>query len=215
MQTINRIGVVGLLGLVASASIADSPSKPAMTSLHPTDAKGLICFWDFQEDAGQVRHAKGAHDYPLVERNGPIRRVEGGVWGRYCAKLDQGQWLCVRRQDCLALDLHGRGAQYTILAWVQCQADLPWQYIAGVWNETDAKRQYALFVNGLKKTDSRTFTRTPARMQAHAYTSAEGGATSGRPVRPPRSRPVGPARGFPECKSRPSAGFRAARRRAG
>ncbi|MFO8015111.1 MAG: LamG-like jellyroll fold domain-containing protein [Phycisphaerae bacterium] len=50
-----------------------------------------------------------------------------------------------------------------------------------MWNETEAERQYALFVNGHRKTDWRTFTRTPADCQPHAYTSAEGGATPGNP----------------------------------
>ena len=75
--------------------------------------------------------------------------------------------------------IHGENAQYTILAWIKRDSERLWQYIAGVWNETEAKRQYALFVNGHRKTDYRTFTRTKANCQAHAYMSVEGGNTPG------------------------------------
>lgn len=152
------------------------------TPFHPRNVPGLVCFWDFQEPAGRSRRAQGPHDYALEERNGPIQRVEGGVWGPFAARIEHGQWLRIERGKCPALDLHGPGAQFTILAWVKRLGDNPWQFVAGMWNETAAKRQYALFTSGVFKTDWRTFTRTPAEHQAHAYISAEGGGTPGQRV---------------------------------
>lgn len=143
------------------------------------DLPGLICFWDFQEMGGESRQSRGPHNYPLCEHHGKIIRVQDGVWGPYSAKIEPAQWLSIDRDECPALLIHGANAQYTILAWIKRDSERLWQYIAGAWNETDAKRQYALFVNGSRKTDCRTFTRTNADCQAHAYLSVEGGNTPG------------------------------------
>ncbi|QNN25372.1 LamG domain-containing protein [Planctomycetales bacterium ZRK34] len=148
-------------------------------ALEPGDVPGLICFWDFQEPGGEQRHAKGPHDYPLKERHGPIKRVEEGIWGPYSVQVNRGQWFSIDRADCPALNIHGKGAQYTILAWVKRLDSTPWQFVAGMWDEADSNRQYGLFLNAGSKTDSRTFKRTPAKRQVHAYVSAEGGATPG------------------------------------
>jgi hypothetical protein len=175
--SIHSFLIIALVALPLTAS-GKEPRRDAPESL---DLPGLICFWDFQEEAGQSRTARGPHEYALEERLGPIERVEGGAWGGYCAKIGGGQWFCIPRENCPALNIHGEGAQYTILAWIQRKSDRRWQYIAGMWNEIDSQRQYALFVNGHRKTDYRTFTRTPAEYQTHAYLSVEGGATPGNP----------------------------------
>jgi len=150
--------------------------------LHPLDVPDLICFWDFQEETGTPRHSKGLKDYPLVEFQGPIERIAGGIWGQYSARIDRGQWLRIPRKDCPALDIHGEGAQFTVLAWIKRASDCHWQFIAGMWDEADAQRQYALFTSGSRKNNWRTFTRTPAAHQAHSYISAEGGGTPGKGV---------------------------------
>ncbi len=146
----------------------------------PEAIPDLICFWDFQEPAGQDRVARGPHRYALREMLGPIRRAEGGVFGEHCAELEHPQWFRIAREDCPALDLHGE-TEVTVVAWIQRESDRSWQYIAGVWNERDAKRQYALFTCGHKQTDSRTYERTRAEDQAHGYVSDVGGAPPGRP----------------------------------
>lgn len=64
-----------------------------------------------------------------------------------------------------------------LATWVQHRHESHWQYIAGVWNEGAAQRQYALFTNGHKQSDCTTLTRTDADNQAHGYVSAVGGAT--------------------------------------
>ena len=169
------------LYMTSSYSLAETvdeivEQRPAPKTL---DLPGLICFWDFQELGGDLRWSRGPYSYPLDEHQGKIVRVQDGVWGAYSAEIVLGQWLSIDRNKCPALMIHGENAQYTILAWVKRDSDRLWQYIAGVWNETEAKRQYALFVNGSRKTDYRTFTRTKAYCQAHAYLSVEGGNTPG------------------------------------
>lgn len=162
----------------AEGQMEDKSGRPS----HPRDVPGLICFWDFSEPGGQPRRSQGPFDYALEERNGPVQRVEGGVWGAFAARIEHGQWFRIERSKCPALDLHGPGAQFTILAWVKRLGDYPWQFVAGMWNESAAKRQYALFTSGVFKTNWRTFTRTPTEHRAHAYVSAEGGGTPGKGV---------------------------------
>jgi hypothetical protein len=113
------------------------------------DLPGLVAFWDFQEPAGQVRRARGPHGYELQEMAGSVRRVEGGVFGPYAAELAVGQWLGISRGNCPALDIHGPDSQLSLFAWlkrrrkphIECEA------VAGMWNETRRKRQYALFLD--------------------------------------------------------------------
>jgi hypothetical protein len=169
--------------LFVSSSDSLAETVDQIVEQHPVpktvDLPGLICFWDFQELGGDLRWSRGPYRYPLREHQGKIVRVQDGVWGAYSARVAPTQWLSIDRNKCPALMIHGENAHYTILAWIKRDSDRLWQYIAGVWNETAAKRQYALFVNGSRKTDYRTFTRTKADCQAHAYMSVEGGNTPG------------------------------------
>jgi hypothetical protein len=161
-----------------AAKRAEDPSaRPSAPSGDPRKLPGLICFWDFQEAAGTPRRAQGPHRYALEERNGPIERIHGGVWGPYSAQIKRGQWFRIQRRDCPALNLHGPGVQYTILAWLKRMEDYRWQYVAGVWDEKNAARQYALFISGSLKTSWRTLRREPVDHRVHAYASAEGGGT--------------------------------------
>lgn len=110
---------------------------------------GLVAFWDFQEPSGQSRRARGPHGYELQEMAGPVQRVEGGVCGPYAAELAVGQWMGICRGDCPALDIHGPDSQISLFAWlkrrrkphIECEA------VAGMWDETRRKRQYALFLD--------------------------------------------------------------------
>ena len=66
-----------------------------------------------------------------------------------------------------------------MVAWVQRQTDHIFQYIAGMWNETDALRQYALFTSAHRQAHSTDLSRTEASHQPHGYVSECGGATPG------------------------------------
>jgi hypothetical protein len=119
-----------------------------MRTCHPTAVPNLLSFWDFQEDAGEARVARGAYPYRLEEREGTIRRVAGGVFGSYAALFPGTAYLAISRPECPALNIHGSRAQVTVVAWLQrraaprhgCEA------VAGIWNEYD-RRQYCLFLN--------------------------------------------------------------------
>ncbi len=110
----------------------------------------LVAFWDFQEEAGLDRLARGRRPYALMEMGGPVGAVSGGVFGERAALLRHGQWFRLPRADCHELDIHGRDAQVTVVAWLKrvatpltdsCQA------IAGIWDETRRRRQYCLFLD--------------------------------------------------------------------
>ncbi|RKN84973.1 LamG domain-containing protein [Paenibacillus ginsengarvi] len=133
---------------------------------------GLICFWSFQEPSGEDRLSAGAHAYPLREMNGPIARVDGGVFGPYAARLDFGQWLRIPRDECSGLNMHGPQSQVSVAAWLRwgrsayngCEA------VAGMWDESRLKRQYCLFLN-LRIWDSAE--------QVCGHVSSVGGPTPG------------------------------------
>jgi hypothetical protein len=176
---------------VISAALADS-GKPATqspatsTSAAPggdaspvLSTPGLVCFWDFQEGPARLT-SKGPSAYTLEERNGKIASANEGVFGASALKIERGQWLRIKRADCPALLFRGRD-EVTVIAWVKRGCDAPWQYIAGVWNERDSLRQYALFTCGHRQTHGKTMERTPAEHQVHGYVSDVGGATPGKP----------------------------------
>jgi hypothetical protein len=172
----NAFSIRSTLSVMAVLAFSLSSAEPAK----PADFAGLICFWDFQENAGEPRVSKGPHTYALKEMAGTIERVEGGVFGPYAAKLKKGQWLSILRKDCPALDIHGKGAQVTVVAWIKRNGTSAWQGIAGQWDESRSKRQYCLFLNGTTFTDSRTLNRTPVKDRIHGHVSSVGGPTPGK-----------------------------------
>ncbi|HEV7350296.1 LamG-like jellyroll fold domain-containing protein [Telluribacter sp.] len=142
----------------------------------------LICFWDFQKNPkGQVNlTSKGPYAYTLKEMNGPIALNAEGIFGPSSLEIVRGQWLRIKREDCPALNIHGK-KEVSIVAWIKRKANVRWQYIAGVWDERHEKRQYALFTGGHMQTDYTTLTRTAAENQIHGYVSDVGGPTPDRP----------------------------------
>ena len=182
--------------LAALLAIPPAPAAPAArpadlpgTDLRPTDLPGLVCFWDFQGGPGADLTAAGPHRYTLAERRGPLARVGGGVFGPHAVRVERGQWLSASRADAPALMLAG-DSEVSVVAWVRRPASpagpgggdwTHWQYLAGVWNERDAARQYALFLNGHRQSDGRTLARTPCASRVHGYVSDVGGATPGKP----------------------------------
>ncbi|WP_020619315.1 LamG domain-containing protein [Paenibacillus daejeonensis] len=133
---------------------------------------GLISVWDFQEEAGQPRVAKGPYPYALQEQSGPVSRAAEGVLGPYAADIAFGQWFNLPRAAAPALNIGGANAQLTVAAWVKReQRDTPeCQAVAGMWDETRKKRQYCLFLD-LKIWDSQD--------QVCGHVSGEGGPTPG------------------------------------
>lgn len=141
-----------------------------------TKLPNRIAFWDFQEEAGQDRVSGNLR---LTEQRGPIKRVEDGVFGKYSAELNGKQWFLIPREKLGPLNIHGKDAQVTVVAWVKRRTTSYWQAIAGVWGETRKKRQYALFLDGTSAADRSTMTRKRIRNRVHGHVSDVGGPTAG------------------------------------
>jgi len=118
-----------------------------MKKIELLNTPGLLCLWDF--DAENPFTSKGQYAYKLHSGNTEVALVNEGVISENSIKIEEGQYLYIPREECPGLNLHGKEAQVTVLAWVkrqprsyeQCEA------IAGMWNETEKKRQYCLFLN--------------------------------------------------------------------
>lgn len=134
--------------------------------------KDAVVWWSFQEPAGEERVSAGRYPYRLQEVNGPISRAEEGVLGPHAARIEAGQWLRIPRAACPALNIHEPKAQVTVAAWVKWSAghSKGCEAIAGMWDETRAKRQYCLFLN-LRIWDSQE--------QVCGHVSSVGGPTAG------------------------------------
>lgn len=134
-----------------AASVLLHDPRPATGQVHPHEVPGIVCFWDFQEEPETPRVSRGSNAYRLIEMAGPIQRVKYGLFGDYAARISFGQWFRAPRAECPALNIHGRDAQVSVVAWIkraakrntkrECEA------VAGMWNESRAKRQYCLFLN--------------------------------------------------------------------
>ena len=175
MNIINTFAIFLLLGL---------PNKDddKIKKTPPERIRGLVTFWDFQKQKdGMIDlQSRGAHNYLLKEMNGRIAIAPQGIFGPASLRIVRGQWLMIPRKDCPALDIQGK-QHISMVAWIQRIGDNNWQYIAGMWNERDAQRQYALITCAHKQTDQRTLERTNAKNQTHGYVSDVGGATTGKP----------------------------------
>lgn len=141
---------------------------------------GLVAFWDFQEDAGSDRVSKGGQAVlSLSEMKGPIVRADEGVFGKHSARVKRGQWFRIGRKDIGGLNIHGKDASVSVVAWVRRKDRDVWQAVAGVWDETRKKRQYCLFLNAGTATRADEMKRYPVKDRAHGHVSAIGGPTPG------------------------------------
>lgn len=140
----------------------------------------LIAFWDFQEPEGSPRISRGGTvALSLVEKKGPVKRVDGGAFGPHAAEITYGQRFQIDRKNIGPLDLHGKEAQVTVVAWVKRRDKQSWQAIAGLWDETRSKRQYCLFLNAPTATRADEMKRYPVSNRIHGHVSAIGGGTPG------------------------------------
>lgn len=112
---------------------------------------GLCSLWTFQEETGALRRAIGRYDYTLRDGGDAVKRVKvtGAPFGTYAAELTHGNWLQIPRQECPGLNLCGPAAQVSVVAWIQRfrKPEVQCEFIAGMWNETQKKRQYGLFLD--------------------------------------------------------------------
>jgi hypothetical protein len=171
---------MNLTAIILSILLISGCAQSKISS--PEEISDLVCFWDFQKAPdGKVNlTSKGRYNYTLKEMNGPIELDTEGVFGPSSLKIRRGQWLMIKREECPGLNIFGK-QEVSMVAWIKRKGDNHWQYIAGMWNERDAQRQYALFFNGHRQTDYTTLERTEADNQPHGYVSDVGGATPNRP----------------------------------
>lgn len=111
------------------------------------NTSGLVALWDFKEAAGELRKAMGLGSYPLEERNGKIKRVSEGPLSGFSALFSDSVYLSLPHASTGELNIHGKGRQVTVMAWVKWQGNTG--FVGGMWNEyaSGGKRQYGLFVN--------------------------------------------------------------------
>ena len=133
-----------LFECVAQNKTALQPNKKIVKMM--VKQKGLLCYWDFSGKTPFV--SKGKYKYTLTTGNTPIEiKDEGPISGK-SINISKGQYLYIPREKCPGLDIHGKNAQVTVLAWVKRQKGSPeCEAIAGMWNESRKLRQYCLFVN--------------------------------------------------------------------
>lgn len=153
-------------------------AETPLLNRHPVQVPGLVAFWNFQEPAGQDRVSKKG-GYRLREQGGPVERTSPGVFGPFSARLSNEKHFLIPRAELKALNIHGKRAQVTVVAWILREDPKPWQAIAGVWDETRGKRQYCLFLNATSRTHNQEMVRYPTQDKVHGHVSAIGGATPG------------------------------------
>ncbi|MBA3699685.1 MAG: LamG domain-containing protein [Planctomycetes bacterium] len=170
------MATIRIIALLCSIAVVVGQESPVVKTI--LAQPGLVAFWDFREDAGTPRRSLAKAPLALHEMQGPIAHVAEGPFG-HALKLTEGQWLRIPRADIGPLDLHGKQAQVSVLAWLKRERKGAWQGIAGVWDESRGKRQYCLFVNGGKRTDARTMTRTACKDLFQGHVSDVGGPTMG------------------------------------
>lgn len=139
---------------------------------HPSDLEGLISFWDFQERRNGEFPAHGDFPYTLQEKGGKIEQVSEGLFGTHALQIIPGQWLQLPREQTRRLNIHGKAAQVTVLAWIRWNHDRRCQFIAGLWDESRKKRQYGLFLNLTGRYNS--------WRNVHGHVSGVGGPTPGQ-----------------------------------
>ncbi len=195
MRSILSLAIITCLLLSCGSPSKQTENSESVSSKGPESLPGLIAFWDFQDGLESDHVSKGANKYVLSEMNGPIRKVDDGIFGSTALDLEWGQWMRAKREDVPLLDLHGSDQELSMVVWLKRESDTVWQFIAGMWNEGDEvfkgkaggtgpgspSRQYAMFINGAWQSDYTTYERTRAKNQAMGYISPYGGATPDHP----------------------------------
>jgi len=126
------------------------PREAHLVEAGPGDYPGLVSFWRFA-GGGEEFVAGEGEPYRLVSQTGVLGGGEDpeAPWGGAYLDLREGDWLRVPRGECPGLDIHGRGGEVTVLAWIRRRKTVKPQceFLAGQWNETAGGRQYGLFLN--------------------------------------------------------------------
>lgn len=132
------------------ACAAEPTGDPSVVEKTP----GLVAFWSFGEEAGQLRVSRGTvQRHSLAEVGGPIKRLEGGPYSGYHAELSGSQWLEIKHDKLADLNISGKDAQVSMFAAVLVNDVAKSRTIAGIWSEgkgwgdDTGTRQYALLAH--------------------------------------------------------------------
>ena len=156
--------------VVVLASTLSAPLPPS-----------VVAFWDMQrtleESADVYSWVDAVRGYVLKQHNAsnPVRLEQGdGVYGPRCAAFARGQRLVALRDTVPELArISGPSATVSVVAWVKLEAPLTTgSFVGGVWEEDNAARQYALFLDGTGG--------CPTNDGIVAHISAEGGPSPGQ-----------------------------------
>ncbi|MFN4146568.1 MAG: hypothetical protein ACK4GN_12145 [Runella sp.] len=175
------------LTLLLFGSFQSSENTPQPSSV-VLKTPSLVAFWDFQEAGGQNRVDKSKNRFQLREVGGAVERIspdDSAPFGKFAADLKFPQRFELPRAEMGALNIHGKNAQVSVIAWIKRRK--AWEHgkpthaneaIAGVWREQDHKRQYCLFLN-IKTNMKMMPKQTDEKVSGHV--SGTGAASTGQP----------------------------------
>jgi hypothetical protein len=165
----------GIAAMLITETLSTMPADPVGNRKVVEKMPGLVAFWTFGEDAGQLRFSVGTKQkYPLQEVNGPIARVAGGPFSSYSAELNGTQYFRIPYAETGDLNISGKEAQVSMFAVVRIIDLKQSRTIAGMWsegkgaNDDTGTRQYALLMN---------MPTYGAPLQLTPHISSEGGVT--------------------------------------
>jgi hypothetical protein len=140
---------LGWLVVLALATIAAGPpTAGGQTPVEKIQAiPDLVALWDFSEAPGADR-VSSVGGYALAELSGLIARYDGGPLSGYSAWLPGNNYFYIPNADTGDLNIFGPTAQVTVVAWVErAFKSGSAEFVAGMWDEVAAKRQYGLFLD--------------------------------------------------------------------
>eukprot|EP00035_Acanthoeca_spectabilis_P010793 m.190660 g.190660 ORF g.190660 m.190660 type:complete len:365 (+) comp15130_c0_seq1:1692-2786(+) len=156
--------------------VAAVGTGPLATSPLPKITRDLRAFWAFQEDSMQPR-VDSVNGYVLSDHNAsnpaPQASDSPGLFGPYSVSLDRQMLVAPRSTVPGIVNISGSDATVTIAAWIKLGHQQGGGFVGGVWEESDAWRQFGLFLDHTARCP------TPNGLVAHI--SGAGGPENGRP----------------------------------
>ena len=129
---------------------AEAVTSDYLVPFEPADIPNLVTFWHFGASSDRFVAVQG-EPYTLQSQSGALNVISDPTapFGGKALDIKEGQWLSIPRDDCPKLDIHSQDGHLTLIAWIKRQRtkDDHCEFIAGQWNESQAGRQYGLFLN--------------------------------------------------------------------
>jgi hypothetical protein len=172
-----------MISVMGAAALNASPAESTPLSASWQLPASVVAFWDFQ-NATEVQ--PGVFEWPDRLLGGravlqphnvsfpPTHITDDGVFGPVSVEFQRGQRLAAERSTVPEVTyISGTDATVTVIAWIKLHQPLSGgSYVGGVWEEYDAARQFALFLDGTGG--------CPENDGVVAHISAEGGPSPGQ-----------------------------------